>query len=411
VAVKRGWLGVVLLLSLGMNVGIVAMLAMHRLRDRPLPNAELPVAGPMVPADLAERMADRLRLEGDDWTRFVTIQKSFLDPAVSGRRELEKLRHELRREMTSASPDRSRVLALVERSNTLQLDLERAFVTCVLDTRDLLGPREERAYVAMLGRLRAMVVGGGPPRGPGGGRGLGPAGLGSPGGGAGEVEGWDLGPPLGGDAADLGEGGVSPGDGPGPAREADLGAVGGGSGEAWGPGGGRGPGEVRGERPPRVPERRGPPWQDLRASPSAGGAASADAAWLEQLQARREARRERLEAARGRPPQGPFVAPRDGAAGGRPGFGTPPRPGRPGMGPGPSAGPWPATSPPPPALAPPAAAPTGEPVPAPEAGSAPGTEPETAPGTAPTSAPAAEPAAEPATDPEPPAAATAPLRR
>lgn len=170
-------MGVVLLLSLGMNVGIVAMLAMHRFRERPLPvGAELPVAGPMVPADLAERMADRLRLEGAEWSRFVAIQKSFLDRAVGGRRELEKLRQELRREMTSTAPDRSRVLDLVARSTALQAELERAFVVSVLDSRELLGPREERAYLAMLGRLRSLVVGGGPQRGSGpGGRGFGPA--------------------------------------------------------------------------------------------------------------------------------------------------------------------------------------------------------------------------------------------
>lgn len=160
---KRGWLAVALLLSLGMNVGIVAILLVHKIRQReaPPPAAGDLVVGPGVPMDLADRMADRLRLDGETRDRFVTIQDAFLKRAVRSRRELEGLRRELRGEMIGTQPDRERSLDLVTRSAALQSDLERAFVESILDTRELLGPIEERLYLQMLARLRPLVLGGG----------------------------------------------------------------------------------------------------------------------------------------------------------------------------------------------------------------------------------------------------------
>lgn len=167
---KRWALWLALLLSLGINAGILLTLAVGpggwpwgerpqvertwdgpgrgelgrggrpgRLRDRP-------------PRHLG-RVADRLGLEGEERERFVAIQEEFLATVRDGRRRRGELHRELRAELTAPEPDRRRVAELLRELSAVQLEMERAFADAVLASRELLGPEQEEAYLGFLERL------------------------------------------------------------------------------------------------------------------------------------------------------------------------------------------------------------------------------------------------------------------
>ena len=160
----RRW-GVVLalFLSVGVNVGILATLAVHRLRPRP------PVIGEETARGTGQRLdlfADRVGLEGERRERFLAVQRRFLDTVTARRGELDEVRRQLRRELTSRRPDPARVDALLAESARLHAALERALVENVLESREILEPDEERRFLRLLGRLRraAPPAGAGPAR-------------------------------------------------------------------------------------------------------------------------------------------------------------------------------------------------------------------------------------------------------
>ncbi len=164
---RRWWLWVALMLSLGVNVGVLFMIAVHR---RAPARVEEPgrIEGPRGTQterrDPAARpgqtpplnaLADRLRLRGDERDRFLAAQSRFFAEVTSRRVELATLRQELRRELTSPSPDRQRIDRILERTGDATAALDGAFADNVLAVRGLLGPRQRRAYFRFLHRLRA----------------------------------------------------------------------------------------------------------------------------------------------------------------------------------------------------------------------------------------------------------------
>lgn len=167
---RRWWLVLALLLSLGINVGILAVLAIHRLRPPQPPQPLAPVAAAGV-----ERLADHLGLEGAERRRFVELQREFFDATRQRRERMVRLRRELARELTSRSPDRRRVEEILAELAGTYAEVEGAFAHLVLDSREVLDPRQQRQYLRFLGRLRAGAEGMRP--GPGPGRRLRPDGL------------------------------------------------------------------------------------------------------------------------------------------------------------------------------------------------------------------------------------------
>lgn len=159
---RRWWLVLALLLSVGINVGILSVLAVHRLSP-PGPPARMP---PAVTAGV-ERFADHLGLEGESRQRFVELQRGFFESTRKGRERMERLRRQLRRELTARRPDRERVEETLAELARTYAGLEGAFARLVLDTREVLNPRQQREYLRFLARLRAGVEGArpGPPPG------------------------------------------------------------------------------------------------------------------------------------------------------------------------------------------------------------------------------------------------------
>jgi Spy/CpxP family protein refolding chaperone len=174
---RRWWLVIALLLSVGLNLGILAAIGARRAAlfagkgERP-PLEAGPGSKPGAdPVPRLARLADRLKLEGEPRRRFLDIQWNLYQETTRLRLRLNEVHRDLRREMSRPTPDRQRVEALLNESARIYLALERSLVNNVFATRDLLDPEQQAEYLKIVGRLRVP--------GPG-------AGIGTPGGGAGQ---------------------------------------------------------------------------------------------------------------------------------------------------------------------------------------------------------------------------------
>ncbi|HEY3571999.1 MAG TPA: periplasmic heavy metal sensor [Thermoanaerobaculia bacterium] len=160
----RWWLVIALLLSVGLNVGILAAIATHRAAPPP-PREERPPREGQNPANpngnpnadpvpRLGRLADRLKLEGDQRRKFLDLQWNLYQESTRQRLQMNEVHREIRREVTRPAPDRQRVEALLAESSRIHMALERALVNNILSTRELLGPEKEKEYLKIVGRLR-----------------------------------------------------------------------------------------------------------------------------------------------------------------------------------------------------------------------------------------------------------------
>jgi len=190
---KRWWLAIVLLLSLGVNVGVLATIGIQRLRaphsaEEPLPagpdglGPSGPGVGPSGPGPSSpgpsgpgpnfQLLADRLRLDGERRERFIEVQQRFFETARGGRQRLERLRQELRQELVAETPDRARAEAISREMAEVTGQLERALIANILDSKELLTPVEQRQFLRLVAmrlyqQLHPERPGGPPPqRGP-----------------------------------------------------------------------------------------------------------------------------------------------------------------------------------------------------------------------------------------------------
>lgn len=172
---KRWWLLIALLLSVGINVGILAAIATRRATrpDPPPPAREErgPRLAPPLPDEDSEpgpgqpqggpprasRLADRLGLEGEPRRRFLAIQQTFFEETVRIRLHLAETQREVRRELMSETPDRPKIDALLQESAQDFLALERALAKNVVSSRELLDPAQEEEYLLVISRLRPQA--------------------------------------------------------------------------------------------------------------------------------------------------------------------------------------------------------------------------------------------------------------
>jgi hypothetical protein len=161
--VRRWWLVLALLLSLGLNVGILAAIGARRAMLLARPNAarqQQEAAGGAGnpnnadPVPRLTRLANRLKLEGDQRRKFLDIQWNLYQETSRQRLQLNEIHRALRRELTHPVPDRQRVEALLNESSATYLALERSLVNNVFATRDLLGAEKEADYLKIVGSLR-----------------------------------------------------------------------------------------------------------------------------------------------------------------------------------------------------------------------------------------------------------------
>ncbi len=162
---KRWWLVIALLLSLGINIGLLAGRAFQP-RPAEVEDVEDPVDDgrvemPAMPREgrlppVVHRMADELGLEGAKRDAFVEIQRTFFEQTLTARRRMVQVQGRVRDEITSGEPDREALDALLIELSDAHTALERAFVTNLLDTRELLDPGQERRYMRFLRHMRQV---------------------------------------------------------------------------------------------------------------------------------------------------------------------------------------------------------------------------------------------------------------
>jgi hypothetical protein len=167
---RRWWLVIALLLSVGLNVGILAAVAARRLGPGG-PGAKPPGATNQPPDPLPRlpQLANRLGLEGEERRKFLDIQWNLYQETSHLRLQLGETHRNLRHELIQPQPDRAQVDRLLEDSSRTYLALEKSLVSNILATRDLLGPEKEKQYLRLIGQLRIPNPGGfGPNAGLGG---------------------------------------------------------------------------------------------------------------------------------------------------------------------------------------------------------------------------------------------------
>jgi heavy-metal resistance protein len=160
---RRWWLVIALLLSVGLNVGILAAIAARRAAEPPPamdrgPRPEMANPGG-DPLPKLPRLADHLGLEGEERRKFLDIQWNLYQETSRLRLQLGEVHREIRRELTRPEPDRGQLDRLLNESARIYLALERSLIKNVLATRELLDSEQERQYMALIGRLR--IAGGG----------------------------------------------------------------------------------------------------------------------------------------------------------------------------------------------------------------------------------------------------------
>ena len=162
---KRNLLFLALLLSVGINCGLLGMgIARHRMLQGMLQGGR--EGGDRPPGwegrDGA-RLADRLELAGAAREGFLRLQRELADRVHAGRRKIDAARRELRHELISPEPERARVEALLADVAREQDALDRALVANVYAARELLDGPAEREYLRFVERFGAAVAGPRPP--------------------------------------------------------------------------------------------------------------------------------------------------------------------------------------------------------------------------------------------------------
>jgi hypothetical protein len=99
-------------------------------------------------------MATELGLTGDERQHFIERQVSFFEQTITARIRFGRLQNELRSELVGGDPDRQRIDGLLADVAAAHVDLERAFVDNLLDTREILDPEQQRRFLHLLHRLR-----------------------------------------------------------------------------------------------------------------------------------------------------------------------------------------------------------------------------------------------------------------
>lgn len=162
---KRAWLVVALLVSLGVNFGLIGIGVARRVAAERWSRVEAGEERP--PAELGRRLADRLGVPRERRDRFLEIQRRLVERTLVERREVLQLRLEIRDELTRREPDGERLDDLLGRLAEREARLNRAFVDSVLESRTVLDDEEMRRYLRFLERIGPGSRG---PREPGRGR-------------------------------------------------------------------------------------------------------------------------------------------------------------------------------------------------------------------------------------------------
>lgn len=166
---RRWWVVIALLLSLGVNLGLVAAVATRKFAARqegPPPERPGPQGPEGEPLPRFRRLADHLGLEGEQRRQFLGLQGQLFQETVRVRMRQAESQREVRRELVSREPDRERIDALLQQSARDFLTLEQALARNIVATREILSPEQEQEYLRIVSRMRPPGPGGFGPQQP-----------------------------------------------------------------------------------------------------------------------------------------------------------------------------------------------------------------------------------------------------
>lgn len=149
---KLSWLWIVLAVSLGINVGILATLGVQG------SDKEKGTEEKTAEASLDERtgpIAERLGLEGEDREKFMQLQRGLLESTQGHREELDGMRREVRKELREDEPDRERMERLISDMAEVSAAQEREYVEMVMATREILDDEQQAMYLQFMAQARA----------------------------------------------------------------------------------------------------------------------------------------------------------------------------------------------------------------------------------------------------------------
>lgn len=156
---RRDWMVVALLLSLGLNLGLVlSSLLAH-------PKAGVPRAVAGGYGEGLEPLADELGLAAEKRQAFLARHRQFFAAARAPRERLRELRAELTRELFLEPAERQRINELVAATGTELARFEEELALLVLDIRAMLPAEKQAIYRRFLERLESTGQGASQPPG------------------------------------------------------------------------------------------------------------------------------------------------------------------------------------------------------------------------------------------------------
>ncbi|MEO1088355.1 MAG: periplasmic heavy metal sensor [Acidobacteriota bacterium] len=155
---KRYGLPLLLLLSIGLNVGLLLGRVAPRVGGGD--EAAAASADAQVPPRverMVRRMADELSLSGAERERFFDIQRQFFAESAAAREQTRRARRALHDELRGPTPDRISAEALLAETAEAQRAVEAAFIVNYFETRELLQtPQQQRLFLRFIVRVRQL---------------------------------------------------------------------------------------------------------------------------------------------------------------------------------------------------------------------------------------------------------------
>ncbi len=163
---KRWWLLILLLLSVGINIGLMLAFASGKLSQKLQPRQSLALEqelsriegriGPFV-----RRMADELGLQDEKRRLFSRQQRRFFQKTLQAHRHFREVQKQLVHEIAAAESDRQSIDHLLDELVAAYAAQERAFVDNMVATRELLDDQQRQRFSRFLARVRQLAQGGG----------------------------------------------------------------------------------------------------------------------------------------------------------------------------------------------------------------------------------------------------------
>jgi hypothetical protein len=151
--VRRGWLVVALLLSLGVNLGLVGTAFARRRGFERGPERRLEALRDGLPERPGGRIAEQLGLDRAQGERFVDAHRRMMKRVFEARFDIGRVRSELRHEVAARSPEPARIDELLRELSAAEAALNRAVVDGILEARAELAPGQARDYLRLLEQL------------------------------------------------------------------------------------------------------------------------------------------------------------------------------------------------------------------------------------------------------------------